>query len=102
MEDIQLVDLLESYPSQMTPHIQTLITAKQEFSELASELGEKLPKGRGKLYKHQLMTLRYLRAYDDLLVISEPGTGKTCEVLGFAEYTRQELDKFRNNRKSVV
>lgn len=92
-DDIQLVDMLESYPSSMTPGFQTLITAKEEFAELASDVGEKLPKGQGNLYKHQKFVSRYLRSYNSLLILDETGTGKSCSVLGFTEYTRRELEK---------
>lgn len=91
--DIQLSDMLESYPPATTPGIQTLITAKEEFAELASEITEKLPPGRGKYFKHQKFTHRYLRVVDDLVVIDHTGTGKSCSILGFTEYTRKELEK---------
>lgn len=92
--DIQLSDMLESYPPAMTPGFQTLITAKKEFSELASDPAERLPPGKGfRPFKHQKFTHRYLRAYDDLVIISETGSGKSCESLGFIEYTRKELEK---------
>lgn len=94
MEEIQLSDLLESYMSPMTPGFQTMITAKKEFSELASYVGERKPKGKGfQPFRHQKFTHRFLRAYDNLLILSETGTGKSCEVLGFTEYTRRELEK---------
>jgi len=92
-DDIQLTDLLESYPPSNTPGFQTLISAKQEFAEMASDPGERLPPGRGQYFKHQKFTHRYLRAYDELVILSETGTGKSCEVLGFIEYTRRELEK---------
>ena len=93
-DDIQLSDMLESYPVAMTPGFQTLITAKKEFSELASDPAERVPPGvRGFQFKHQKLTMRYLRAYDDLVILSETGTGKSCEVLSFCEYTRRELEK---------
>ena len=91
--DIQLEDMLESYPPITTPNFQARITAKKEFSELASDIRERLPPGRGKYFKHQRFTHRFLRAHDDLLILSETGTGKSCEVMGFTEYTRRELDK---------
>lgn len=95
--DVELADLLESYPPVSTPGFQTLITAKKEFTELASDTRERLPPGRGQYFKHQKFTHRFLRAYDDLVVISETGTGKSCEVQGFTEYTRKELDKAKIN-----
>lgn len=91
--DVQLSDMLESYPAATTPNFQTLISAKEEFKELASNPAEKLPPGRGQYFRHQKYTHRFLRAYDDLLVASETGSGKSCEILGFAEYTRKELEK---------
>jgi hypothetical protein len=93
INDVQLVDLLESYPPATTPGFQTLITAKKEFSEMASEIGERLPPGRGQYYKHQKFTHRFLRAYDDLIILSETGTGKSCETIGFLEYVRKEFEK---------
>ena len=91
--DIQLSDLLESYPSQMTPGFQTLITAKKEFNELASDPNERLPPGRGRFYKHQQFTHRFLRAYDDLIIIDETGTGKSASVEGLSEKIRREYEK---------
>lgn len=93
-QDIQLSDMLESYPPVMTPGFQTLITAKKEFSELASDPVERKQEGNKFIpFKHQKFTHRFLRAYDDLILISETGTGKSCESLGFIEYTRKELEK---------
>lgn len=100
-DEIQLEDMLESYPAVTSENFQTLITAKQEFRELASDVSEKLPAGRGKYFKHQRFTHRFLRAYDDLLILSETGTGKSCEVLGFTEYTRHELDKAKVDPSSA-
>lgn len=92
-EDIQLVDMLESYPPALTPGFQTLLTAKKEFSELASDLHERLPPGRANFFKHQRFTHRFLRAYDDVLLTSETGSGKSCEVIGFVEFCHRELEK---------
>lgn len=91
--DIQLSDMLESYPSSMTPGFQTLITSKKEFSELSSNPIDRLPPGRGQYFKHQKFTHRFLRAYDHLIILSETGTGKSCETLGFTEYVRKEVEK---------
>lgn len=91
--DIQLSDMLESYPSSMTPGFQTLLTAKKEFSELASDPTERLPPGRGRYFKHQKFMMRFLRNADDVLLCSEPGSGKSCEALSFCEKSRKELEK---------
>ena len=94
-DDIQLSDMLESYPPATTPGIQTIITAKKEFSELASDVRERLPPGLGKYFKHQIFTRRILRAYDDLVMISETGSGKSCEFLNFSEAVFKEVEKAR-------
>jgi len=91
--DIQLADMLESYPPAMTPGFQTLITAKKEFSELASDPTERLPPGRGQYFKHQKFYQRFLRAYDDIIICDQTGTGKSCSTLSFCEYSRKELEK---------
>lgn len=96
-DDIQLSDMLESYPSSMTPGFQTLLTAKKEFNELAASPTDRLPPGRGKFFPHQRFTHRFLRTNDRLAIFSETGTGKSCEVLGFIEYTRKEFDKAKIN-----
>ena len=98
-EDIQLADLLETYPSNMTYGIQSLITGKKEFKELENEVKETLELGRGKYFKHQKFTHRYLRLYNELLVISETGTGKSCEVIGFLEYALKEMTKREKDRR---
>lgn len=95
--EIQLDDLLESYHPQSVPNFQTLITAKKEFSELASEPAERLPPGRGHFFKHQRFTHRFLRAYDDLVLLSQTGTGKSLEILGFTEAVRKEIEKAKTN-----
>ena len=97
--DIQLSDLLETYPSNMTYGIQSIITGKKEFKELENEEKETLEPGRGKYFKHQKFTHRYLRLYNELLVISETGTGKSCEVIGFLEYALKEMEKREKDRR---
>lgn len=92
-DEIQLSDLLESYPPVTTPGFQTIITSKQEFAELTSSPIEKLPSGQGHFFKHQKFTHRFLREYDDLIILSQTGTGKSCEVLGFTEYVWREREK---------
>lgn len=100
-DDIQLADLLEAYPIVTTPGFQTIMTSKKEFSELSSSPTERLPPGQGHYFKHQRFTHRFLRSYDDLVILSETGSGKSCEVLGFIEYTRKELEKARINPLSA-
>lgn len=91
--DIQLADMLVSYPPATTPGFQTLISAKEEFIEMSSDTRERLPPGRGKYFKHQKFMLRFLRAHEKVLILDATGTGKSCSVLSFCEYTRKELEK---------
>lgn len=86
MMNWQLSDFLIPYPSLDTPGFQTLISAKKEFNELASDINEKRP-APGEPYKHQLFFRRYMSIYNDILVMDETGTGKTCELVGLTEYT---------------
>lgn len=94
---IQLSDLLESYMSQFTPGFQEQFTAKKEFAELSSDIKERLEPGRGKYFKHQRLYQRFLRAYDDLLILDNAGVGKSCSILGFTEYVIKEIAKYRSN-----
>lgn len=101
MDYINLEDLLEFYPSPDTEGFQTLISSKKEFSELKPELDERLPEGKGfHPFKHQKFTQRFLRVYDNLLILSETGTGKSCEVLGFTEFVLKEIKKMQDPRVS--
>ena len=81
----QLEDLLAFYPPSDTPKIQTLFTAKKEFSELASPANEPPPK-KGEYYNHQKLIQRFMRAIDRLLILHEPGTGKTCTMISVGEF----------------
>lgn len=96
-DDLNLADMLESYPNAMTPGFQTLITAKKEFRELASEPNEKLPPGLSQPFKHQKFTQRFLRAYDDLLIASETGSGKSFEFGIYGEWVLNEIQKAKKD-----
>src|SRR5207302_5185288 len=97
MNDVNLTDLLVSYPSVDTPQLQTLVTAKREFNLLASSPNEPLPP-KGQFLKHQQLTLRYMRAYDQLMIISETGTGKTGEIDIVTEYFKHQHFHFLRGR----
>lgn len=82
--EVRLSDLIYTYPPQDDPDFQTIITAKREFSELASNVTEPVP-APGYLYKHQELIKRFMIVYDRLLLMHRAGTGKTCTVFGSAE-----------------
>jgi hypothetical protein len=81
---IQLSDLIEEPVNIYDKDFQKKITADFQFYSLKKE-PQKVIK-RGELFPHQEFDLRYLRLYPSLIIIDEPGTGKTCSVTGFAEY----------------
>ena len=85
MAEWQLSDFLATYPSVETEQFQTLISAKKEFNELSSTLNEPTPL-KGDPYKHQLLFLRYMREYNDILIADSAGSGKSCEIDGLTEY----------------
>lgn len=83
-EIVQLDDFVYTYPPQDDPNIQYLITAKEEFRQLASTISEKVPTS-GELYKHQKLIRRLMLVYDRLLLIHRTGTGKSCAAFGTSE-----------------
>lgn len=88
--EVQLADLIYTYPSQDDPDFQTIITAKREFAELAGSVTEKTP-APGYLYKHQELIKRFMIPYDRLLLFHRAGTGKTCTVFGSAESLKEGI-----------
>lgn len=88
-EDIQLEDLIAFYPPSFVNKIQTKISGKKEFKELASDPFERLKKARGDYFKHQKFVQRFLQHYDDLLLFHETGTGKSCAMTAAAELLKQ-------------
>ena len=94
--DFQLSDLLESYLSPFNPNFLELLSSKQEYLELASDLNERIERGeKGEFIpqKHQEFIHRFLRDYDDLLDFSKTGTGKTGSIAGFMEKALREHEK---------
>jgi hypothetical protein len=91
-DEVNLEDLLADYPPAQTPNIQTIITSKEEFRVLSSTAKEPTPK-RGEYFKHQQFVQRYMFAYDKLLLVHEPGTGKTCAVTAVAEFFKKMHEK---------
>ena len=88
--DFELSDFIAVYPelSSNVKDFQTLISAKKEFQELASSIKEPTPIP-GVYYKHQELILRYMRAYDRLLLLHKTGTGKTCAFDAVIEYFKR-------------
>jgi len=102
MNGIQLADLLPIYPTVDEPKFQAKISAKKEFKDLASSVSEPPPSKRGEFYKHQLLIQRYMREYDDLLMIHRTGTGKTCAIVAAAEWFKANRRKGGNIRRIII
>lgn len=100
MENIQLEDLVYTYPYQKAENFQTKITSKEEFRQVASDPSEPVPE-RGQLFKHQKYLLRLMRQYDDQMVIWRTGTGKSCGVIGVSEHYSDLAEALENIRKDV-
>ena len=72
--NLELDDLVYSYPDDRISGFQTLISEKKEFQELSSTIMEGVPR-RGQFLKHQILIHRYMYERDNLLVIHHTGTG---------------------------
>ena len=90
LHNIELDDLVYSYPDDRIPGFQTEISSKEEFRQLASSISEDVP-NRGEFFKHQLLIHRYMLIYDRLLLIHRTGTGKTCAAGGTSEMFKKAL-----------
>ena len=66
---------------------------KKEFYEVQLEELEKVPDEAGSLMNHQKLISRFLSSntlYDELLLLHEMGSGKTCTAIGAVEQIREE------------
>ena len=77
-------EFIPVYPNTDDPNIQSIITLKKEFAELAAELKEPIPK-RGSYYLHQQFFARLSVLTDNIFNIQKTGTGKSCAFIGGAE-----------------
>lgn len=88
--NIELDDFVYSYPDVDDPKFQTLISAKEEFRELATLPREPTPK-RGDFFNHQKIIHRYMLMYDRLILTHRTGTGKSCAIGGTSELFKMAL-----------
>jgi hypothetical protein len=96
-----LNDLLVQYPSIKENNFQTLISAKKEFNELTSGINEPKP-AKGEPYEHQLLFKRYMSHYNDMLILDQAGTGKTCELTFLTEYILDHHIKLLNDEVADI
>ena len=74
------------------------IFLKKEYNELRLDKVEQFPTKRGELFKHQKLLARFLSSYtlyDQMLVVHEMGTGKTCSAIAVIEQIRNETNNFK-------
>lgn len=84
---MELDDLLYTYPQRSDPEYQKLLETRLEYSQLKATSKHDIDK-IGVYYRHQELLRRHMRNQDRLLVMWEPGTGKTIGSLGSAEQFR--------------
>lgn len=71
---------------------------KKEFYDNKLEKTEEFPKQAGDLLKHQKLIARFFSSqtlYDELLMVHEMGTGKSCSAVGAVEQIRSEGGGFK-------
>jgi hypothetical protein len=87
--ELQMDELLAFYPPRRDPEIQTLISAKKEFRELASDPFEVLKRIRGDYFKHQKLIEKFIEHYNTLILYHETGTGKSCAITAASEVLKR-------------
>jgi len=104
--DLDIVDFLPKYPNINQYSDETLNTyddfytsiyKKKEFYDERLPETEDPPGKAGILYKHQKIIARFLSSYtlfDQLLLLHEMGSGKTCSSIGAIETIRKEHSRF--------
>ena len=76
----------------------TSLYHKKEFHDFRLQPIEKRPEKPGKYMNHQNIIARFLSSYtpyNGILVMHEPGTGKTCASVAVIEKIRSEKSSFR-------
>ena len=106
--DIDIADFLPKYPN-IEPIGDALfdpyeddfymsVYEKKEFYDVRLKSIEAAPSNPGMLMNHQKIISRFLSSYtiyDQLLLVHEMGTGKTCVAVGAVEQIREEHKGFR-------
>lgn len=81
-----------NYPPQNTDNLQEIINNKAENIEYARWIPPeyRLPyiAEENPLFYHQKVFLNFMKTYDKIIAIHEPGTGKTCSAIAVAEYLK--------------
>ena len=98
MENIQLDDLVYTYPEYNVKDIQTIISGKEEFREVGGLPSEPVPK-KGELYRHQKFIKRLMIQYDNQLVMWETGAGKSGGAISVPEHFKSLAGGLEEIRK---
>jgi hypothetical protein len=95
--DQQVSEILgEQYVEAGNPNFN--IYKKKEFYDNRLDKQELKPEKPGQLMKHQLIVARFISSntpYKGLLLMHEPGTGKTCSSIGAIEQIRNENSNYK-------
>ena len=70
-----------------------VIYKKKEFYDNRLDAIEEIPKDPGSLMKHQKLIARFFSSYtlyDELLLLHEMGSGKSCSAIGAVEQIKKE------------
>ena len=97
MDNLELDQLVYSYPEVSRENFQTLISAKKEFQEVSGQVKEPAPR-KGELFRHQKFIQRFMRQYDSQFIIHQVGTGKGCAVISVAQHYKAVLESLENLR----
>jgi superfamily II DNA or RNA helicase len=77
-----------TFVPQTDEDVQFQIANRKEFEVLSAQANEPTPE-RGELYNHQKSFRRLMMLYDRMLLIAEPGTGKSISFLAVAEKLKE-------------
>ena len=105
---MEIIDFLPKYPNiedteykNLNPYennFNSVLYHKKEFYENRLEEEEKFPSEKGMLTKYQNTIVRFLSSntpYDRLLLVHDPGLGKTCSAIGSIEKIKGENSNFK-------
>lgn len=98
MEIDDITDFLPVYPDINDEDFGFNIYRKKEFYNEKLERIEPVPTVAGQLLKNQKIMARYMSSntpYDNMLIVNEMGTGKSCLTTGIIEQIRKENKGFK-------
>jgi hypothetical protein len=93
-----LSDVIESDDEEEDDMPYTSLLKKKEFFENKLARTEDKPEKAGKLMKHQTFIARFMSShtpYNGILLMHQPGTGKTCASVAAIEKIRSENSDFK-------